>query len=221
MIKKWPEGIKTVLLDMDGTLLDSNHAHAKAWQEALIEFGFIVPYLQVREKIGMGGDHLLGDLIKLRSKSKLAKRIEKRRSQIFKKKYLPHLKLFPFVKSFLKELVKNDYQIGIASSAKKSELNKILNHYRLIEFIGFVTSSKPGIKSKPSPDIIRLALKQTNTSSEQALMIGDTPYDIQAARKAKVKIFALESGGWHRKKLATADLVAPNLKSLLGMLKRS
>ena len=96
-----PEQFKGILLDIDGTLVDSNDANARCWMEALLAHGLEVNYLKLREGIGMGGDNFLPKLVHIDAESDQGKAVSETRSQILKSKYLPHLQGFPQVKELL------------------------------------------------------------------------------------------------------------------------
>src|SRR5438132_14386227 len=110
---------RSVLLDIDGTLVDSNDAHAHAWVEALAEFGHHVSFERIRSLIGMGGDNLLPTAIGLESDSPDGKAMSKRRTEIFKEKYLPTLKPTPGARELLVKMRESGLKLVIATSAKE------------------------------------------------------------------------------------------------------
>jgi len=109
--------VRGVILDVDGTLVDSNDAHARAWVEALKEGGFDVPFDRVRRLIGMGGDKLLPEVTGLQEDHPRAKPIGERRGQIFKTKYLPSLRPFPGTRDLLLRMRGEGLKLAVASSA--------------------------------------------------------------------------------------------------------
>ena len=118
--------VRGVILDVDGTLVDSNDAHARAWIEALGESGIQVPFDEVRRRIGMGGEKLLPRVTGIQEESGLGQRISKRRSQIFQEKYLPSLHAFPDANELLSHMHANGLRLAVASSAKADELQPLL-----------------------------------------------------------------------------------------------
>ena len=184
------------ILDVDGTLVDSNDAHARAWVEAFRDLGFDVPYEKVRPLIGMGGDNLLPVAVGIEEDDPRGERLSKRRGEIFKEKYLRTLKPFPGTRALLKRLRREGLELAVASSASKDDLKPLLEIAQAADLIDSKTSSDDAENSKPDPDIIQAALKRLGMSPGDALMLGDTPYDIEAAGRAGVKTVAFRCGGW-------------------------
>src|SRR4051812_43129426 len=118
--------IRGVLLDVDGTLLDSNDAHAHAWVKALAEHGRKVPWKVVRRLIGMGGDKLLPEVADIREDSAEGKQISARRGEIFQTDYLPSLQAFPGAHELLQRMRAEELRLVVASSAKEDELKGLL-----------------------------------------------------------------------------------------------
>jgi HAD superfamily hydrolase (TIGR01509 family) len=188
--------LAAVLFDVDGTLVDSNDAHAAAWVKAFSEFAVIVDPIAVRRSIGMGGDKLMPAVSDLSEDDPLGAKIAERRGEIFKAEYLPNLKPFPAAR----ELVEAVKELGLvavaASSASKEDLLPLLDIAGAKSLLDDWTSSDDAEESKPAPDIIEAALKRAGAPPARAVMIGDTPYDIAAARRAGVRVIAFRSGGW-------------------------
>jgi HAD superfamily hydrolase (TIGR01509 family) len=185
-----------VLLDVDGTLVDSNDAHAHAWVRALAEAGIDAEFHAVRRRIGKGGDKLLPEVSGVDPESAKGKAISKRRGEIFQADYLPALKPFPGAKELLARMKQAGLKLAVASSAKKDELKGLLKVCGVDEFIEAKTSSDDAENSKPDPDIVHAALKQLGLPPGQVIMLGDTPFDVEASLKAGVRVVALRCGGW-------------------------
>lgn len=205
-----------VILDIDGTLVDSNDAHARAWVEALAEHGIDVEYEKARRLIGMGGDKLLPELTGLEEDSARGEKIGESRSKIFKTKYLPHLKPFPRVKELLARMTEDGIRLVVASSAKEDELKELLKIAGADEFIEDKTSSSDAENSKPDPDIVEAALGDLGLKPDEVVMIGDTPYDVEAAARAGIKTLAFRSGGWQDAELPGAVAVYQDAADLLA-----
>ncbi len=195
--------IRGVLLDIDGTLVESNDAHARAWAKALAESGREVAFEAVRPLIGMGGDKLLPKVCGLDAASRDGKRVSARRQDIFLTEYLPHLRPGRGAEEQLDFLAARGYKMAVASSAKKDELGPLLKVCGADRVIEAATSSDDAEESKPDPDILHAALKEIGLPATDVVMLGDAPYDVEAARRAGVKVIALRCGGW-----ADADLTA-------------
>jgi phosphoglycolate phosphatase-like HAD superfamily hydrolase len=208
--------IRGVILDVDGTLVDSNDAHTKAWVEALAEHGIHVPFEQVRKLIGMGGDKLLPKVAGISEETPEGKAISRRRSEIFKSRYLSHIKAFPRTRELLLRIHGDGLKLVVASSAKEDELKPLLEIAGAADLIEEKTSSDDAENSKPDPDIIKAALDGAGFSAAEAVMLGDTPYDIEAATRAGVKVIAFRCGGWDDAHLAGAIAIYDGPADLLA-----
>ncbi|HEY4433320.1 MAG TPA: HAD family phosphatase, partial [Candidatus Cybelea sp.] len=151
--------LKAVLLDIDGTLVDSNTQHAMAWAAALEEFGYVVPVEQVRRWIGMGGDKILPRVDPaLDDEHEPGKAIAKRRGEIFHDRYVSHLVPTPGAAELLKWFRVCGLLRVAATSAKKAELTEITNRAGIAEGIDLAVTSDDVERSKPDPDIVQRAL---------------------------------------------------------------
>ena len=188
--------VKAVLFDVDGTLVDSNDAHAAAWVSAFREHGVTVDAALVRRCIGMGGDKLMPAVSGIEEESERGSAIAARRGEIFKTKFLPALKPFKDAHRLVAALKERGFTAVAASSAQKDELSALLQLAGAEWLMDSATSSDDADESKPAPDIIEAALEKAKATPADAIMIGDTPYDIEAATRAGVKTIAFRSGGW-------------------------
>ena len=164
--------------------------------QVLREFDFDVSYEQVRPLVGMGGDKLVQSLTGLDVEVGRGKDLAARRADVFLRDYLPSLSAFPGAHELIQLLHADGLRLVIATSAKEDELEALLEQAGLSALIKEKTSSDDAEESKPDPDIIQAALKRGKLDPTQSLMLGDTPYDIQAAARAGVGTVALRCGGW-------------------------
>ncbi len=208
--------IHAVIFDVDGTLVDSNDAQARSWVDALKEFGYSVPYEKVRPLIGMGGDKVLPETIGVQKDSEKGKQISKRRSEIFKEKYLPNVKPFPDAQKLLDRMREQGLKLAIATSAQPDELRPLLQIVGAADLIEDKTSARDVKSSKPDPDVMQVALKRVGYPPNEVVMIGDTPYDIEAARKVGVGTIAFRCGGWSDSDLAGAIAIYNDPADLLA-----
>jgi HAD superfamily hydrolase (TIGR01509 family) len=216
--------LKGVIFDVDGTLVDSNDAHAQSWVDTFAEAGYNVPFDVVRPLIGMGGDKLLPKAAGIRHDSQEGKKLTERRSQIFRTKYLPRLRPLPGARALVERVRKNGLKPVVATSAKDEELNGLLKAADVADLMEEKATASDAKRSKPDPDIVRAAIEESSIPSDKLVMIGDTPYDIQAATKAGVRIIAFRSGGWNDDDLkgaveiydGPADLTSSYESSILG-----
>jgi HAD superfamily hydrolase (TIGR01509 family) len=202
------------ILDVDGTLVDSNDAHAQAWVTAFNEAGIDVSSDRVRRSIGMGSDKLMPHVAGLRSDSPEGKRVSKRRSEIFHQEYLPHLAAFPRVRELVERFAADGYVVVVASSAQPDELEALLKIAGIDDLIAAGSSSGDASRSKPDPDIVHAALQRSGAEPHLAIMLGDTPYDVEAAQRAGIAIVGVESGGWRAEDLRGAVEVHPGVAEI-------
>lgn len=197
-----------MILDVDGTLVDSNDAHARSWVEAFADHGITVAYEPVRRAIGMGGDKLMPAVAQIEEDSADGRRIARRRGEIFKARWLPSLCAFAGVRDLLQRFKDDGFVLAVASSAQAKELGPLLEAAGVRDLIDQQTSSDDAEESKPDPDIVAAALERTGCPAGRAIMIGDTPYDVEAARGAGVRVVAFECGGWHATELKADEVYA-------------
>ena len=208
--------LQGVIFDIDGTLIDSNDAHAHAWVQALAENGFQVEFARVRRMIGMGGDKLLPQVTGLQKDKPKGKQITERRAQIFKQYYLPMVQPFLHTKELLSRMLDDGLKLIIATSAQPEELNGMLKVAHIEEFFQEAANAEDAPKSKPDPDVVQAALQKSGLQADQAVMLGDTPYDVEGATRAGVKIIAVRSGGWQDADLKNAIAIYNDPADLLN-----
>ena len=216
--------LKGVIFDVDGTLVDSNDAHAQSWVDTFKEAGYNVPFDKVRPLIGMGADKLLPKTIGISRDSDEGKKLLERRGKIFSSNYLPHLRPLPGARELVQRVKQNGLKAIVATSAKDEELKGLLRAARVDDLMEEKATASDAKHSKPDPDIVDAAIEESGISSQHLVMIGDTPYDIEAAGKAKLRTIAFLSGGWTKDALngaveiydGPADLLAHYDSSLLG-----
>ena len=215
---------KTLLFDVDGTLIDSNGAHADAWTQALREHGVDVSVDDIRRMIGMGADKILPAVAHVSDDSDEGQAIADRKKQIFRG-LLPGLRATRGARSLLEYLAARDVEMIIATSADDQEMTSLLQQARINDLIPSRTTKDDAASSKPDPDIVHAALARTWARPEQTLLVGDTPYDIEAAARACAGAIALRCGGWDDAHLHgalaiyddPADLLAHYDSSPLGL----
>ncbi len=208
--------IKGVLLDIDGTLVMSNDAHAESWVEAFAVHGLEVKYEQVRPLIGMGGDKLLPRLDPiLNNEEGLGKEISDTRTKLFLEQYVQKLQPTPGARELVKKIQDAGLKTVVASSAKEDELEVLLKSAQVDDLLTKATTSSDVEKSKPDPDIVKAALSKIGLQAEQALMLGDTPYDIEAASRSGVVVIAVRCGGFSDQQLVGALAIYDDPADLL------
>jgi HAD superfamily hydrolase (TIGR01509 family) len=201
------------IFDVDGTLVDSNDAHAHAFVEAFSERGLEVPFERVRRLIGKGADKLIPELI-----GRYEAAIADRKKAIFKARYLPALRAFPQVETLLAKLRAMGLKLAVASSAGKDELAALLDVAHARPYFDQEANADDAQHSKPDPDIVQAALRRLALSPSRCVMIGDTPYDAEAAHRAGVAFIGVRCGGWDEARLQPALGVYENPADLLGVV---
>lgn len=208
--------VRAVLLDVDGTLIDSNDAHAHAWVDALTEFGFHAAFDDVRWLIGMGGDRVLPRLTGLGEHDDVGARILERRGEIFRTRYLPQLRAFPGAGELLERLRREGKRLVIATSASAEDLQALLSQAGLDDLVDAATTADDADASKPAPDIVAAALERAGEAAAHAVLLGDTPYDVESARQCAVAVIALRCGGWTDEQLDGAREIYDDPRALLA-----
>src|SRR5690349_14811441 len=153
----------------------------------MVRFGHDVSFEQARSQIGKGGDKLIPVFLSEKAQRDHGQELDAWRSEHFKAKYLPLVRPFSAVPDLLRRSRDAGLRIAIASSAKKDELEKYLDIARIQKLIDEIVSSEDVEESKPAPDIFEAVLKKLVIEGRDAVAIGDTPYDAEAARKVKIR----------------------------------
>jgi HAD superfamily hydrolase (TIGR01509 family) len=212
---------KAALFDIDGTLVDSNDAHASAWARTLAEFGYHVPFSRIRALIGKGGDKLVAETVGFDKDTTANKAIGERRRTLFENEYLPALEPLPGARDLVLALHERHIRLVVATSATREESDALLDVAGVREFMSDIKTSSDAADSKPDPDIVLAALKAAHCDASEAVMIGDTPYDVEAAGKAGLSCIAFRSGGWDDEALRGAVAIYDDAAHLLRELGNS
>ena len=208
--------VRGVILDMDGTLVDSNGAHAQTWVDTLKQFGYDVTLEVVRPLIGQGGDKMLPRLTGCSKDSDIGQSITAQRSELFEQQYLPAIQPFPGSRKLVEHMHNYGLRLVIASSSSQAHLNRLIEAVNIGHFIDSATSASDVGGSKPDPDVIEAALSRLELDAGEVMMIGDTPYDIEAAARVGVRTIALRCGGWDEEDLTGAVAVYADPAELLA-----
>ena len=201
--------IKAVIFDIDGTLVDTVDLHARAWQQAFQHFGHDFPYEQIRAQIGKGGDQLLPVFLNHEELDTQSEEIEKYRSDLFKRSFLPQAGAFPKVRELFQHIRECGQKIVLATSSKKDDLESYKRLAHIGDLIDGATTADDAEKSKPHPDIFHAVMDQLlGVAPIEAIAVGDTPYDAVAASRAGLRTIGLLSGGCAEEHLRAAGCVA-------------
>jgi beta-phosphoglucomutase-like phosphatase (HAD superfamily) len=212
---------RAVLMDIDGTLLDSAEAQTQSWLRILQDFGYGVEYRQVRARIGMGQDRMLRELCGISEASPRARRMLPARELTLRSYYLPTVETFPQVHEFLARVQGTGAKLAVVTSLPRSEALALLARGRLLTELDHVLCKEDVAHSKPAADGVLAALERMGMRPDQAIMLGSSPYDLAAAHAAQVPSVALKSAGWPDSTLLDAVGVYADLEDLLRQFEYS
>jgi HAD superfamily hydrolase (TIGR01509 family) len=200
---------RIVIFDVDGTLIDSVDQHARAWVDALSDYGHQVRFEDVRRQIGKGGDQLMPVFLSASELADHGKDLESHRARILRDRYLPTIRPFPQVRALVERVRAAGKRIALASSAKADELAAYEKIANIADLIDVETSSDDADRSKPCPDIFEAVLRRFEVKDPgHAIAVGDTPYDAEAAAAAGIRTIGLLCGGWPENDLRDAGCIA-------------
>ena len=207
--------VRAVLLDIDGTLLLSNDAHAQAFVDAAVQLGVPADFSKVRRLIGKGGDKLIPEAFGFEAESDLGKRLDALKGKIFKSRYLPTLQPAPGARALLIRFREDNTKLVVATSAGKEDVDQLLERGEVRDLIHDSASAEEVEGSKPEPDVVLAALKKAKEEPRWVIMLGDTPYDVEASTRAGVRIIAVRCGGWMDTDLQGAVAIYDDPQDLL------
>jgi len=188
---------KAVIFDVDGTLIDTNDLHTAAWVETFRHFGVEVDRGDVRREMGKGGDQLMPCFLPPDMIERMGRNIQRFRVDLFQRNYLPQARAFPGVRELFQRIRADRHHIVLASSPKAEEVEHYKSLANVADLIDGATSADDAEHSKPYPDIFRAALKHLHPlRPEEAVVVGDSPYDAEAARGADLRMVGVLCGGF-------------------------
>lgn len=213
--------IKAVFFDIDGTLVDSNDHHVRAWEEAFAEVGEHFDAQVIHDQIGKGTDNLVPTLLP-ELDEEAVERLGERHGAIFKARYLDEVRPFAGARALLARVHGDGRKVVLASSASQEELEHYIGLLDAKDLVDAGTSADDVGNTKPAPDIFAVALKKVAPiAAGQVIVVGDTPYDVEAAGKCGIAAVAVRSGGFDDAALSGAVAVYDNAADLLANYARS
>lgn len=215
--KRVLEGIAAVVFSLDGTLVDSNEQRARAWVETFAEFGHEVEFFLVKPLVGMGPRRLIAQAIGEVPEGEL-QALEARHSEIFMQKYLPDVYPMDKANELIVALKERGLVVMLATMATHQECLALLQRGDLKEQFQQMTDADQVDRTKPHPEILLASLRGHELEPGACLLIGDTPYDAEAAFEAGMRFVGVETGGWDSTRLTPAALVAPSVGALYRAL---
>jgi HAD superfamily hydrolase (TIGR01509 family) len=200
--------IKAVLFDIDGTLVDSNDFHIAAWEEAFAGVGAQFDRQVIHDQIGKGADMLVPTLLP-DTDDEGQEKLGEAQGEAFKSKFLNEVKPFPMARDLLQRVRQAGQKVVLASSASKAELDHYLDLLDARDIVSETTSADDVENTKPAPDIFATALKKiAPLAADEVIVVGDTPYDIEAAKKCGIAAIGLRSGKFPDEALQQAGAIA-------------
>jgi HAD superfamily hydrolase (TIGR01509 family) len=201
--------LRALIFDIDGTLVDSNELHVDSWDRAFRKFGKQFPREALRAQIGKGSDQYLPEFLTEKEIADFGKELDEYRSDLFRKEYLSKVQPFPKVRELFQQIRDDGKRIVLASSGKKADTKYYIELLKIDHLIDGYTSGDDADNSKPAPDIFTASLKKLGgISPADAVTVGDTKFDIEAAGKAGLKTIALLCGGTSESVLRGAGAIA-------------
>jgi HAD superfamily hydrolase (TIGR01509 family) len=211
-----------VLFDMDGTLILSNKAHARAWVEVLAEHGRPVAYERVVKLMGMGGDVLVPTLFPdLDGNEGEGKALADAHKQLYLDKYAETVKPAPGARELMVALRARGTRVLVATSSGRAELDRALETAGVADLLTEAATGDEAAQSKPAPDVVAQGLAKLDLPPSRVVMVGDSPYDITAAGRVGVKVVALRCGGFSDAELEGAAAIYDDPAELLRGLDES
>ena len=198
---------EVLLADIDGTLVDSNTLHAEAWRRAFEHFDIQIGMDEAWRQIGKDADQLIAAFVPEADRERLEPKLKEFRKQLFHREYMPRIVPFAQSRELLLRVRKQGMKIALATSSDQEDL---ANYKRLIgmeDLVDEASTSADAQASKPHPDIFKAALDKVGIEPENAIALGDTPWDAQAAGKLGIPVIGLTCGGWKRDDLRSAGCV--------------
>ncbi|HEY2670557.1 MAG TPA: HAD family hydrolase [Rugosimonospora sp.] len=195
-----------ILFDVDGTLVDTTYLHAVTWWQALIQHGHRVPMARIHRAVGMGSDRLLPYLLDEQPDDDQIAALTATHAALYRP-YWPHLVPLPGAGDLLRTCAARGLDVVLASSASDDELAALCEVLGADEVITAATSAADASTSKPAPDILQVALDRSDAAKGQAVFVGDSVWDVEAADRSGIPCIGVECGGTSRYELREAGAV--------------
>ena len=195
------------VLDIDGTLVDTNYHHAIAWYRAFREHEIILPIWRIHRHIGMGGDQMVAALTDDRTEEEQGDDIRASEKTLYFQ-LIDEVRPMEGSRELIEQLKRRGHSVVLASSAKADEVDHYLDLLNARELADGWTTSADVESTKPEPDLVSSALQRAGGPPDDAVMVGDTPWDVEAARRAGVATLAVRTGGFAISELADAGAAA-------------
>ncbi|WP_338504866.1 HAD family phosphatase [Sphingomonas kaistensis] len=211
---------KAILFDIDGTLVDSNNFHVLAWAEVLRAAGHEFRLARIHAEVGKGAANFVKGLLPDAGPAEI-ETLGKAHAKVFARDYMHRLKPFPGARALLRRCHEEGLTVILATSASEKEVKRHLDVLDARRFVdGWVTADDVD-RSKPCPDIYEAAARKAGVDPDDALAVGDSPFDIESATAAGIRILAVRSGLFPDDDLRGALAVYDNVEELLDRFEES
>lgn len=201
--------VRAVIFDVDGTLVDTVDLHARSWQDAFRHFGKEIAFERIRHQIGKGADQLLPAFLSESEREAFGEALNAFRKEVYRRQYLPQVEGFPGVRALFERVKADGRRVVLATSGEEEVLAANKRAAGIEGLADAETSSERVEKSKPHPDIFAAALEDLgDVDASEAVVVGDTPYDAEAAGKVGLRTVGLLCGGFPESELRAAGCVA-------------
>ena len=210
--------MSAAILDIDGTLVDTNYHHAIAWFRAFRQHGIVLPIWRIHRHIGMGGDQLIGALTDERFEEREGDSIRAAEKVLYME-LIGEVEPMQGARQLLEEIKRRGHSVVLASSAKADEVEHYVELLDARTIADAWTTSADVEQTKPQPDLVNSALQKAQADAKDAVMVGDTTWDIHAAKAAKVPTVAVRTGGFGQDELEDAGAAAV-FESVAELLER-
>jgi HAD superfamily hydrolase (TIGR01549 family) len=207
---------RAALLDVDGTLIDTNYQHAIAWYRAFRRHAIVLPIWRIHRHVGMGGDQLVPALVGRQTDEEQGDQIRDTRDELFRE-LIDEVEPLEGARDLIVDLKERGFATVLASSSPQHEIDHYLDLLDARELADGWTTNDDVEATKPEPDLVRAALDRAG--SGEAVMVGDTPWDVESARKAGIETVTLVTGGYSEQELRDAGAAA--VYQSVGELRRN
>jgi HAD superfamily hydrolase (TIGR01509 family) len=198
--------VSTAILDIDGTLVDTNYQHTISWARAFGRHGIVVPLRRIHRHIGMGGDQVVEALCGEEIEKRLGDEIRDAEGELYME-LIGEVRPMEGARELILALRARGHQVVLASSAKDEEVDRYLDMLDAREIADGWTTSGDVERTKPAPDLVHAALNRVAAGPDCAVMVGDTPWDVKSAAEAGVETIAVITGGFSEQELSEAGAI--------------
>lgn len=212
---------RAAIVDLDGTIVNSVDAHARAWVAAFREAGYDISIDQVRSLLGMAGDQMLSYLLGVPADGDLARRILESRAEIFRQRFLGKVTPFVGARALLERMKRQEMRITVATTNSDEEAAALLDVGRIADLVDEVVTPQDVQRYGPECDLVETAIRYSGAPRDGVVLLGDTPFDVEAGRRAGATVIAFRSGGWGDAALVGATAIYDDPRDLLTHYHRS